>query len=162
MLGAGRLRLVDGGREEVGHGAGSGGLDGSLSMTGLTPLSPNARATPIMAIIPWMAARLIMNASEREWLNPSENRSRWNASRSSRPRPHSSSVALASSPVSSHVCGDHASGAHGGTRTVMALRLDADTGGADSFEPTAAVELVAGRLVEANVDLACPGRLDER
>ena len=62
-------------------------------MTLLIPLSPNARASPTMAIMPWIAARLIMKAIDRAWLKPSANRSRWKASRISRPRPHVRSVA---------------------------------------------------------------------
>ena len=52
-----------------------------------------------------MEARLIMKAIDRAWLKPSANRNRWNASRTSRARPQLRSVALASSPVSSHVSG---------------------------------------------------------
>ena len=58
-----------------------------------------------MAIMPWMAARLIMKAIDRAWLKPSANRSRWKASLISRPRPHVRRVSLASSPLSSQVSG---------------------------------------------------------
>ena len=78
---AGLLRLVDRDREEVRDRARSRALDRPDDHLGCIPLSPNARARPTMAIMPWMAARVIMKAIDRAWLKPSANRSRWKASR---------------------------------------------------------------------------------